>query len=91
MTALEQLGSYVAQVGREEVSDDVREAVELHLIDSVGAWVAGRATIEASGPESEPREPPLDDPWFDPHAYAVIAAKPTTKATLSLRISTSSA
>jgi hypothetical protein len=52
---------------------------------------SGRAAIEASLPESDPREAPMDDPWFDPHAYAVIAAKPTTNATLSLRISTSSA
>jgi 2-methylcitrate dehydratase PrpD len=46
MTALEQLGSYVAQSGREAVPDDVRELVELHLIDSVGAWIAGAATRE---------------------------------------------
>jgi 2-methylcitrate dehydratase PrpD len=47
MTALEQLGSFVAQSGREAVPDDVRELVELHLIDSVGAWIAGTATQEA--------------------------------------------
>jgi 2-methylcitrate dehydratase PrpD len=46
MTALEQLGSFVAQSGREAVPDDVRELVELHLIDSVGAWIAGGATTE---------------------------------------------
>ena len=46
MTVLEQLGSYVAQSGREAASDAVRELVELHLIDSVGAWIAGAKTSE---------------------------------------------
>jgi 2-methylcitrate dehydratase PrpD len=44
MTALEQLGSYVA--GSKPPSDAVRELVELHLIDTVGAWIAGTATQE---------------------------------------------
>jgi hypothetical protein len=48
-------------------------------------------------------DPPLDDPlepfwfglllpwsWFDPHAYAAIAATPITHATLSLCIAASS-
>jgi 2-methylcitrate dehydratase PrpD len=46
MTALEQLGQFVAEVGREPVSDAVREWVELHLIDTVGALIAGMATTE---------------------------------------------
>src|SRR5216684_2562695 len=44
MTALEQLGSFVA--GSKPPSDAVRELVELHLIDTVGAWIAGTATQE---------------------------------------------
>src|SRR5262249_452782 len=46
MTALEQLGEFVAQCGCEGVPDDVRELVELHIIDSVGAWMAGAANVE---------------------------------------------
>jgi len=46
MTALEQLGQFVAEVGREPPSDAVRELVELHLIDTVGAWTVGIATDE---------------------------------------------
>ncbi len=46
MTALEQLGHFVAQCGREGLSDDVRELVELHIIDTVGAWIAGAKTTE---------------------------------------------
>jgi 2-methylcitrate dehydratase PrpD len=46
MIALEQLGVFVAQSGREAASDEVRELLELHLIDSVGAWIAGAATAE---------------------------------------------
>jgi 2-methylcitrate dehydratase PrpD len=46
MTALEQLGRFVAGVGREPLADGVRELVELHLIDTVAAWIAGAATAE---------------------------------------------
>src|SRR5436309_39307 len=46
MTALEQLGRFVAQCGRDGIAADVRELVELHLIDTVGAWIAGAATAE---------------------------------------------
>jgi 2-methylcitrate dehydratase PrpD len=46
MTALEQLGRFVAGVGREPLADRVRELVELHLVDTVAAWVAGAATAE---------------------------------------------
>jgi 2-methylcitrate dehydratase PrpD len=46
MTALEQLGEFVARCGRGGISDDVRELVELHVIDSVGAWFAGSRTTE---------------------------------------------
>src|SRR5262245_14045911 len=46
MTALEQLGEFVAQCGRGGVSDHVRELVQLHVIDTVGAWIAGATTTE---------------------------------------------
>jgi 2-methylcitrate dehydratase PrpD len=46
MTALEQLGQLVSEIGREPVPDAVRELVDLHLIDTVGAWIAGAATEE---------------------------------------------
>jgi 2-methylcitrate dehydratase PrpD len=46
MTALEQLGQFVAQCGRDGIHDDVRELVELHVIDTVGAWIAGAQTAE---------------------------------------------
>src|SRR5690349_2263468 len=48
MTALDQLGEFVAQCGRGGVSDDVRELVELHVIDSVGAWFSVAETGEAA-------------------------------------------
>jgi 2-methylcitrate dehydratase PrpD len=44
MTALEQLGGYVAASACP--SDAVRELVELHLIDTVGAWIASARTLE---------------------------------------------
>ena len=46
MTALEQLGQFVSEAGREPVPDAVRELVELHLIDTFGALIAGTATTE---------------------------------------------
>src|SRR5215510_13810095 len=48
MTALERLGSYVAASGRERASDAARELVELHLIDTVGAWIASTRSVEGS-------------------------------------------
>src|SRR6516164_4461815 len=48
MTALERLGSHVAASGRERASDAARELVELHLIDTVGAWIASTRSVEGS-------------------------------------------
>jgi 2-methylcitrate dehydratase PrpD len=48
MAALEQLGQFVAQCGRDGVPDDVRELIELHVIDSLGAWFAVARTEEAA-------------------------------------------
>ena len=44
MTALEQLGSALA--GTATPSAAARDLVELHLIDTVGAWIAGARTTE---------------------------------------------
>lgn len=44
MTAIEELGRYVAD--SEAASDAERELVELHLSDTVGAWIASAATGE---------------------------------------------
>src|SRR5262245_26729424 len=44
MSALERLGGYLA-IG-EPASDRTREMVELHLIDTIGAWIAGTPTAE---------------------------------------------
>ena len=43
MTVLEQLG---AQAARPDLSDRARQAARLHVVDTVGAWVAGSATAE---------------------------------------------
>ena len=47
MSALERLGGYVAARGRP--SEAVRETVELHLIDTVGALIASTRTVEGLG------------------------------------------
>jgi 2-methylcitrate dehydratase PrpD len=44
MTALEKLGGYIAESRRP--SEALRKLVEIHLIDTVGAWIAGAGTVE---------------------------------------------
>ncbi len=46
MTALERLGAHVA--AGSGVSDVTRELFGLHLIDTVGAWIAGSGTAEGA-------------------------------------------
>ena len=46
MTALEQLGSVIASCATPSAAE--RELVGLHLIDTVGAWIAGAHTTEGS-------------------------------------------
>jgi 2-methylcitrate dehydratase PrpD len=48
MSALERLGSYVAASGRERRCEAVRELVELHLVDTVGALIASTRTVEGA-------------------------------------------
>ncbi len=48
MTALAELGSYVANSGRETASGALRELVELHVVDTVAAWIASAPTAEGS-------------------------------------------
>src|SRR5260370_8342 len=46
MTALEQLGSHFAE--SRQPPDVLRELVVLHLIDTVGAWIASTRTAEGA-------------------------------------------
>jgi len=46
MTALEQLGAFVARSN--VASPRLREMLALHVADTVGAWIAGRATAEGA-------------------------------------------
>src|SRR6266581_3787694 len=46
MSVLEQLGTHVAHDYRETLSDGVRESARLHLVDTVGAWIAASGTPE---------------------------------------------
>ncbi len=48
MTALEQLGAYVAGSGRAPVPDDLRQLLALHVVDTIGAWIAGAQTSEGA-------------------------------------------
>ena len=50
MSALDGLGRYVAASGRERRCEAVRELVELHLIDTVGALIASTRTAEGLRP-----------------------------------------
>jgi len=46
MSVLERLGAHVACGYRGNLSGSVRESARLHLVDTVGAWVAASATSE---------------------------------------------
>jgi 2-methylcitrate dehydratase PrpD len=46
MTALEQLGAFVAQL--DTPAADLRETLELHVVDIIGAWLAGARTAEGA-------------------------------------------
>src|SRR5215470_15819620 len=46
MNELETLGAHIARSHRARTPDAAREAVRRHLIDTVGAWIAGAATPE---------------------------------------------
>jgi len=58
MTVLEQMGEWVAAGGDDLLPQSVRQRLAIHLLDTVGAWIAGGATDEgkmltnlASSPE----------------------------------------
>lgn len=46
MTALETMGAFVARDVRGRVPEALRAAAQLHVIDTVGAWIAGSRTVE---------------------------------------------
>jgi 2-methylcitrate dehydratase PrpD len=60
MTILERLGAHAAGGYRQGLPGSVRDAVRLHLADTVGAWIAagstaeGRALLRFGGGESTP-------------------------------------
>ena len=45
MTAIEQLAAFLARLGREHV-EAVQERLRLHVLDTMGAWIAGCGTAE---------------------------------------------
>jgi 2-methylcitrate dehydratase PrpD len=48
MTALEQMAEWVAAERSEPLSQHARERLAIHLLDTVGAWIAGGATEEGA-------------------------------------------
>lgn len=57
MTVLEQMGEWVAAGGNDLLPQSVRQRLSIHLLDTIGAWIAGGVTDEgkmlarlASGP-----------------------------------------
>ena len=74
MTALEQLGAFIAKGIRGRATGDVQELLALHVTDTVAAWVAASATSEAKQLEKFRAALPrtTDDPSHD---IAVNCAK----------------
>ena len=58
MTALETMGAFVAQGVRGRVPAATRELARLHVIDTVGAWVAGAHTAEGRALIAQPAARP---------------------------------
>jgi 2-methylcitrate dehydratase PrpD len=46
MTVLEQMGEWIVPGGVALLPESVRQRLAIHLLDTVGAWIAGRATEE---------------------------------------------
>ncbi len=46
MTALQELAAYIIDAARERPSDSLRAILKLHVLDTVGALIAGSATAE---------------------------------------------
>jgi 2-methylcitrate dehydratase PrpD len=60
MTVLEQMGEWVAEGGDDLLPQTVRQRLAIHLLDTVGAWIAGSATEEGemlARLESNPSQP----------------------------------
>jgi len=48
MTVLEQMAEWIAAGGDALLPRSVRERLGIHLLDAVGAWIAGGATEEGA-------------------------------------------
>jgi 2-methylcitrate dehydratase PrpD len=46
MTALEQFAGFLAQLGSEDMAGPEQDALKLHAVDSIGAWIAASGTAE---------------------------------------------
>jgi 2-methylcitrate dehydratase PrpD len=46
MTVLERMGEWIVSGGDKVASQNVRQRLAIHLLDTVGAWIAGRVTEE---------------------------------------------
>jgi 2-methylcitrate dehydratase PrpD len=60
MTVLERMAEWISARGDEALSKNIRERIAIHVLDAVGAWVAGRATEEGqmlARLESSPTQP----------------------------------
>jgi len=78
MRALEQLGAFVAASKHDSIA--LRELVRLHVVDTVGAWIAGAHTREGraiiklrSSQRSGGRAPLLQDPFVDLMTHCALA------------------
>ncbi len=46
MAALEQFAAFLAQLRSEDIASPVQDALKLHVVDSIGAWIAASGTAE---------------------------------------------
>ena len=73
MTVLEQMGEWLEKYSQQPISPAVSERLGIHLLDTVGAWIAGRSTEEGAMLTRLKSEPRVSIPLFSNHPLDRIA------------------
>lgn len=73
MNVLEQLGDWLAEYSQQAISAAVTDRLGIHLLDTIGAWIAGRSTEEGAMLARLKSEPRTSIPLFTNHPLDHIA------------------
>ncbi len=82
MTVLEQMAEWVAAEGSEPLSQSMGQRLAVHLLDTVGAWIAGRATDDGAMLARLASSPAQPVPLLDRQALdRIVLGVATTRLT----------